>query len=74
MPSPLHTRNGIRTQIDAQWQELQWQQDQPRIDLKGTNVVKTWSEQGSILVNSSFEHTDYHYQTPASTTPGLNLD
>ena len=41
---------------------------------KARNVVKIWSQHGSILVNSSFEHKKYHHQTPAPTTPGSDLD
>ena len=59
--SPLRTGNGKRTKVDDQWHELQWQHDQWRFDLKGTIVVKTWSQQGTLLVNSSFEHKNYHH-------------
>ena len=35
---------------------------------------KTWSQNGTILVNSSFEHFFYHHQMPAPTTPCSDLD
>ena len=70
---PLHARNGIRAQVDAQWRESQWQQNQRRIDLKGIKVVKTWRQKGTILGNSSFEHKSSHHQTLPPTTPGFNL-
>ena len=38
------------------------------------NVVKTWSQHGTILVNSSFEHKYYHHQMPALIAPCSNLD
>ena len=41
---------------------------------EGKNVVKIWSQRGTILVSSSFEHKNYHHQTPAPTTPGSHLD
>ena len=35
---------------------------------------KSWRQQGTILVNSSFEHKYYHHQTPALTTPRFDPD
>ena len=57
-----------------QWHELQWQLDRWRTDLKKHKYVKIWSQHGTILVNSSFEHNYYHHQTPSLTTPGSNFD
>ena len=33
-------------------------------------MVKKWSQRGTILLNSSFEHKYYHHQTAVPTTPG----
>ena len=41
---------------------------------KERNVVKTWSQHGTLLVNSSFEHKYYHRQIPALKAPSSNLD
>ena len=67
-------RSDTRTPSDDKWHESQWRQDRWRIDLKGTSMVKIWSQHGTILVNSSFEHKYYHHYTPAPTTPASDLD
>ena len=72
--SPPQNRSDTNTSSDDHWHESQWQQHRWRTDLKGTNVVKTWSQHGTILVKTSFEHKYYHYQTPAPTIPGSDLD
>ena len=41
---------------------------------KEGNMVKTWSQLGTILVTSSFEHKNYHHQMPALMAPCSNLD
>ena len=41
---------------------------------KERNVVKTWSQHGTKLVNSSFEHKYYHHQIPALIAPCSDLD
>ena len=41
---------------------------------KRKNMVKTWSRLGTILVNSSFEHKNYHHQMPALIAPCFGLD
>ena len=72
--SPHHERTDTRTQCDDQGHESQWQQDRSRIDPKSKNMVRTWSQHGTILVNSSFAHNYYHHQTPALKTPCSDLD
>ena len=37
-------------------------------------LKETWIQRGTILETSSFEHKCYHHQTPASTTPGFDLN
>ena len=57
-----------------QWHESQWQQDRRHTDLKGTNVVKKWSQQLTIKVESSFEHKSHYHQTRAPTFPDSDID
>ena len=37
-------------------------------------MVKTWSQLGTIVVNSSCEHKNYHHQMPALIAPCSNPD
>ena len=41
---------------------------------KETKMVKTWKQLGTILVNSSLEHKNYHHQIPALITPCFDRD
>ena len=41
---------------------------------KQGNMVKTWSQLGTILATSSFELKNYHHQMPALIAPCSNLD
>ena len=41
---------------------------------KEKNVVKTWSQHETILVNSSFEHKYYHHQMSALIALCSDLD
>ena len=72
--SPPRKRSDTRTPSDDQWHESQWQRDRSRTDLQRRNIVRTWSQLGTLLVNSSFEHKIYHHQMPALITPCSNLD
>ena len=74
MLSPPRKRSDTKTPSDDQWHKSQWQQDRWLADLKGANMVKIWSQQGTILKNSSVEHNYYHHQTSAPTTSVSNLD
>ena len=54
--SPPHKPSDITTPFDDQWHESQWQLIGHELIYKERNVVKTRSQHGTILVNSSFEH------------------
>ena len=71
---PPRKRSDTRTPSDDQWHESQWQRDRSRTDLQRSNMVRTWSQLGAILVNSSFEHKNYHHQMPALIAPCSDID
>ena len=72
--SPPRKRSDTRTPSDDHWHESHWQRDRSRADLQRRNMVRTWSQLGTILVNSSFEHNIYHHQMPALIAPCSDLD
>ena len=72
--SPPRKRSDTRTPSDDQWHESQWQRDRSRTDLQTRNRVRTWSQLGTILVNSSFEHKNYHHQMHALIAPCSDRD
>ena len=74
-PSPPHKRSNTMKLFGGQWHESRWRRDRSRTDLKQKeNHGKTWSQHGTILVNSSFEHKNYHHRMPALTAPCSDLD
>ena len=72
--SPPRKWSDTRTPSDDQWHESQWQRDRSRTDLQRRNMVRTWSQLGTILVNSSFEHKNYHHQMHALIAPCSEID
>ena len=52
--SPPRKRSSTRTPSDDQWHKTQWQQDRWKTDLKGKNLVKFWSQHGTILVRGNY--------------------
>ena len=72
--SPPRNWSETTTLSDAQWHESQWQRDRSRTDLQRRNMVRTCSQLGTILVNSSFEHKNYHHQMPVLIAPCSDLN
>ena len=72
--SPPRKRNDRRTPFDDQWHDWRWQQDWWQTILKGTNLVKSWCQHGTKLVNSSIEHKYYKQQMPSPKAPSSDID